>query len=165
MSLRQWLRERVLGDDATGNDRPPGVSLVNTLLNRDGSSGHALGDLYGTELPDDLAELLQRRAEVAAELLRIDVTDPRSRIGSIPRLRELLRRYPHPLVYQMLIHAYVDAERFDEARGVAFAARERRAECARSPYPEVRGEVASLREWGPAEIEELKAEHRAREGS
>jgi hypothetical protein len=25
--------------------------------------------------------------------------------------------------------------------------------------------VASLREWGPAEIEELKAEHRAREGS
>ena len=91
-----------------------------------------------------------------------DVADEKARIESIPRLRELLRVYPHPLVYEMLIQSYMDADRFDEAKGVAFAARERRQECARSPYPEIRAETDRLREWKQEEIEELRAESAVR---
>ena len=74
---------------------------------------------------------------MASELLKIDIADPDARVAAIPRLKELLRRYPHPLAYETLIHAYVDAGRYDEAKGVAFAARERRNECARSSHPEM----------------------------
>ena len=55
-------------------------------------------------------------------------------------------------------HAYVDAGRYDEARGVAFAARERRQECARSPYPEIRSETDSLRAWDTDDIDALRRE-------
>src|SRR5690606_8421434 len=110
----------------------------------------------------ELAEILRKREEVAAELLGLRLTEREARAAAIPRLHELLRRYPHPLAYEALIHAYLDAERFDEARGVAFAARERRAECERSPYPEIRMEVEGLRAWTPEEVDELREEREAR---
>jgi hypothetical protein len=65
-------------------------------------------------------------------------------------------------VYEALINAYVDEGRWEEARGVAFAARERRRECARSPFPEIRMETERLREWSPEEVDALRAE---REGA
>ncbi len=162
MSLRRWVREHMLGDESEGNDLPPGGSLVNSLLGREEERVPSLGEYRADTYPTELAELLRRRGEVMTELLRIDVADENSRIESIPRLRELLRVYPHPLVYEMLIVAYVDAERYDEARGVAFAARERRQECARSPHPEIRAETDRLREWKPEDIEELRAERAAK---
>lgn len=159
MGLRHWLRSHLLGDDARdGTDVPPGASLLNTALNREPQRVHSLGEYDAASFPEELAELLRRREEVAAELLRIDVVDRQARIDAIPRLRELLRKYPHPLVYEMLIHGYLDAGRYDEAKGIAFAARERRAECMRSPHPEIRGEVGSLKEWDPEEIDELRRE-------
>ena len=62
-------------------------------------------------------------------------------------------------MYELLIHAYMDAGRFDEAKGVAFAARERRQECARSPHPEIRAETERLQAWDPAEIDQMRAEY------
>ncbi len=88
----------------------------------------------------------------------MNVTDRQARIDALPRLRELLRDYPLPLVYELLIHAYVDSGRFDEARGVAFAAQARREECARSDHPEIRSEIDHLNAWTPAEVDRLKAE-------
>lgn len=162
MGLRHWFRERMLGDDVEGNDVPPGASLVNTLLGRGEERVPSLGEYRADTYPTELAELLRRRSEVAAELLRVDVTSPQARIESIPRLQQLLRKYPHPLVYEMLIHGYLDAERYDEAKGVAFAARERRQECARSEHPEIRGETERLQEWSPAEIDELRRERESK---
>lgn len=145
----------MLGADAEGNDVPPGVALVNILLGREEERVRSLGEYRAETYPAELSELLRRRAEVSRELLEIDVADQEARVEAIPRLRELLRRYPHPLAYELLINAYIDAGRNDEARGVAFAARERRTECARSPYPEIRSEIERLREWDPDEIEAL----------
>jgi pentatricopeptide repeat protein len=155
MGLRQWFRERMLDRDAAGDDVPPRAALMNTLLGRDHQPGRSLGDYDSKNYPADLRELLIRREEVARELLGIEVTNPEIRVASIPKLRELLRRYPHPLVYETLIHACLDAGRVDEARGVAFAARQRRIECAAAEYPEIRAEIESLHEWTSAEIEEL----------
>lgn len=162
MSLRRWFRERMLGDESEGNDIPPGASLVTTLLGREEERKPSLGEFRADTYPAELAEQLRRRGEVTAELLKIDVADAQARIDAIPRLRELLRVYPHPLVYEMLIQSYMDADRYDEAKGVAFAARERRQECARSPYPEIRAETDRLREWTQDEIEELRAESASR---
>lgn len=155
MSLRRWFRERMLAGETEGDDVPPGSALMDTLLGRERERVRSLGEYDSTSYPAELRDLLERRAEVARELLTLDVTDPKVRVASIPRLRELLRKYPHPLVYETLIHACIDAGRHDEAKGVAFAARQRRLECARSDHPEIRAEIDSLREWTKEEIEEL----------
>jgi hypothetical protein len=158
MSLRRWMREQMLGDDTSGNDVPPRGSLVNSALGRDSEQPRSLGEYDARSFPVDLAELLRRRAEVTGAFMRLDVTDAAGRMAAISQLKELLRLYPHPLVYESLIHAYVDAERYDEARGVAFAARERRQECARSPHPEIRAETDRLREWKPEDVDALRQE-------
>lgn len=157
MSIRRWFRSRLLGKDAEGDDVPPSSALVGTLLGREEPRVRSLGDYDADSFPAELADLIRRREEVAAELRQVDVADRSARIAAIPRLQELLRKYPHPLAYELLIHAYVDAERYDQAKGMAFAARERRVECARSPYPEIRAEIDRLREWTPAEIDEISS--------
>lgn len=158
MSLRQWMREQLLGGDADGNDLPPHGSLVNSALGRAREQPRALGEFNAETYPADLADALRRREEVSRSFMRIDVTDRDALVAAIPQLKEMLRRYPHPLVYEALIHGYVEAGQFDEARGVAFAARERRQECARSPHPEIRAEIDRLREWSPEEVDALRAE-------
>jgi hypothetical protein len=161
MGLRRWFRNQMLGSDASGDDIPPNASLLNAMLGKDQERVRSLGEYDSKSYPPELADLIRRRAEVSAELLKIDVASPEARVESIPRLQQLLRRYPHPLVYEMLLHAYLDAGRFDEAKGVAFAARERRQECARSPYPEIRAETERLHAWDPQEIDDLRAEMQA----
>lgn len=138
---------------------------MDSLLGRDEPRTRALGEYDAGTFPAELADLLRRREEVAAQLRRLDVADRQARIAAIPHLQKLLRAYPHPLAYELLIHGYVDAGRFDEAKGVAFAARERRAECARSAYPEIRVETERLREWSSAEIDEMQSEQEVRQGS
>src|SRR5688572_27884387 len=118
MSLRRWVREQMLGGDAHGNDVPPRGSIVNSAFGREQPAPRSLGEYDAQTYPVDLAELLRRRTEVTNALMRIEVTDPEARVAAIPQLKELLRGYPHPLVYETLIHAYVDAGRYDEARGV-----------------------------------------------
>ena len=135
---------------------------MKSLVGREQEPVRSLGEYDSHSYPQELSELLRRREEVAGELLRLNLIEKQGRIAAIPRLQELLRRYPHPLAYEALIHAYLDADRFDEARGVAFAARERRTECQRSAYPEVRGEVDHLREWSPEDIDQLRAERQAK---
>jgi hypothetical protein len=157
MGLRHWLRQR-LGGENGGDDSPSGRSLLDVFWGSDEQRIHALGEYNAQTYPRELADLLARRQRVSTQLLELDVADREARAAAIPRLRELLTTYPHPLVYETLIHAYVDAGRFDEARGVAFAARERRAECLRSEHPEIRSEVAYLSEWTPDEIEQLRPE-------
>jgi hypothetical protein len=161
MSIRRWFREWMLGHDAEGDDVPPSSALLNTLLGREDERVRSLGEYSAESYPTDLRELLSRRAEVAQELLGMGITERSKRVEAIPRVRELLRKYPHPLAYETLIHAYLDTGRFDEAKGVAFAARQRRLECAASEHPEIRAEIDSLREWSSQEIDELK-EERAR---
>lgn len=161
MGIRQWLKHHIVGKD-DGSDVPPGSQLLNSLFGREQERVRSLGEYSADNYPQDLSVLLQQRGEVASEVILIDISDPQARMESIPRLRELLRVYPHPLVYEMLIHAYMDSGRYDEARGVAFAARERRIECARSEFPEVRAEVEHLKEWTPEEVDQLRAE---REGA
>jgi hypothetical protein len=145
----------MLGGDAEGRDMPPGSALVNTLLGRETPRVQTLGEYDSRTFPPDLLELLTRRARVARELLAMDLelVDPDARIRAIPKLRELLRVYPHPLVYETLINAYLDDGRFDEAKGAVFAARQRRFDCLRSEFPEIRAEVADLREWSPEAID------------
>lgn len=145
-----------------GEDAPPHGSIINAIFGREPPTLHALGEYDHKTYPDELEELLRRRAEVAYELMEMDLTSRASRIEAIPRLQGLLRTYPHPLAYETLIHAYVDAGRWDEARGAAFAARERRTQVSRSPYLEIRCEIDRLNEWTPEEIEVLRAE---REGA
>ncbi|MDQ3557213.1 MAG: hypothetical protein M3409_10635 [Gemmatimonadota bacterium] len=156
MGVRQWLKARMSEQGEAGQDLPPGTSLMQALMGREEGPVHALGEYNAQSYPTELSELLQRRQQVTDELLEIDVTDPEARIAAIPRLREMLRTYPHPLVYEMLVHAYVDADRFDEAKGVAFAARQRRDECTRSPHPEIRAETDRLHEWSSEEVEEMR---------
>jgi hypothetical protein len=129
---------------------------MNTLLGREGERIRTLGEYDSGSYPSDLRELLERREQVAQQLLRLDITDPKIRAEAIPQLRLLLRTYPHPLVYETLIHACLDAARYDEAKGVAFAARQRRIECMNSEHPEIRLEVEALREWDVAEIDEMR---------
>ncbi len=161
MGFRNWLKHRMVGDDA-GHDVPPGSSLMDSLLGREPERVPALGEYDSHTYPADLAEQLRRRQEVTAQLLEIDVTDPRARMEAIPQLREMLRIYPHPLAYEILILAYLDAGRYDEAKGVAFAAQARRGECARSDYPEIRAEIEHLEEWTAEEVDRLRLQREAR---
>jgi pentatricopeptide repeat protein len=157
MGIRHWIRKR-LAEDAEGGDLPPNASIMDAIFGRETATPRAMGEYDAGSYPAELAELLSRRQQVADELLEMDVTSREGRQAAIPRVRELLRVYPHPLAYETLIHAFVDAGRFDEARGVAFAARERRWECMHSPYPEIRAETDRLNEWSPDEIDALRAE-------
>lgn len=156
MSLRRWFKERMLGDDAGGDDVPPGSSLMNTLLGREEDRIRSLGEYNAESYPTDLRSQLTRREQVTSELLTMNITEKQGRIDSIPRLRELLVTYPHLLVYETLINAYLDAGRYDEAKGLAFAARQRRQECLRSDHPEIRGEVEGIHEWTADEIDEYR---------
>lgn len=162
MGLRYWLKKQLAGEE-TG-DMPPGTSLLDTLLGRDPDHPHALGGYDAESYPADVVELLRRRQRVADELMTIDVADPAARQEAIPHLKELLRIYPHALAYEMLIRAYLDAGQYGEAKGVAFAAKERRLECTRSELPELRAEVDFLHEWDPEEIDQLREERAERGG-
>ncbi len=142
-------------------DIPPSTSLMGSLLGREPERVSALGEYDSRSYPAELAELLRNRQEVTEELLRIDIADPEVRVAAIPQLRELLRIYPHPLVYEALILAYVHAGRYDEAKGVAFAAQARREECARSEYPEIRAEIANLKGWTSGEVDRLRQQREA----
>ena len=157
MGIRHWIRKR-MAEAAEEGDLPPNASLMNAIFGREPPTLHALGEYDQKTYPGELEEQLRRRMQVAHELLEMDLTTRQSRIEAIPRLQALLRTYPHPLAYETLIHAYVDAGRWDEARGAAFAARERRTQVARSPYPEIRSEIDRLNEWSPEEIELLRQE-------
>ena len=160
MGVRQWMKRR-LAEDESG-DVPPGSSLFNSLFGKETPPVHSLGEYDANSYPPELAELVRRRQQVANELLSLDVTRPEARAAAVPRLQQLLGIYPHPLVYETLIHAYVEAGRYEEAKGVAFAARERRIECARSPYPEMQSEVEFLHEWTPEEVDSLRADLEAK---
>jgi pentatricopeptide repeat protein len=158
MGLRQWFRERMLGDEVEGGDVPPSSSIMNTLLGREEERIRSLGEYNAQNYPTDMRELLERREEVTRELLAMNLLTRQSRVEAIPALRDLLRKYPHPIAYEALIHGYLDAGRFDEAKGVAFAAKQRRVECSRSEHPEIRAETDRLREWSTEEIDELRRE-------
>lgn len=160
MGIRDWLRRRV-GEEEASDDRDEGVtrgSIIAAIFGKEGETPRAMGEFDRDSYPAELREALARREEVAAEIRDMDLITRDARIGAIPRLRELLRTYPHPLAYEALIHAYVEAERWDEARGAAFAARERRNQVARSPYSEIRCETDRMTGWTPEEIEELRRE-------
>jgi hypothetical protein len=157
MGIRHWLRKRLAEGD-TGEDVPPGQSIFAAIFGREAETPRSLGEFDCDSYPEELRQVLCRREEVAAELREMDLTTRQARIDAIPRLREMLRTYPHPLAYETLIQAYVDAGRWDEARGAAFAARERRSQVARSPYSEIRSETDRLTGWSPEEIEELRRE-------
>ncbi|HEX2094711.1 MAG TPA: hypothetical protein VHG28_20060 [Longimicrobiaceae bacterium] len=157
MGIRYWLKKRVAGEEA-GEDVPPNASIMHALFGREPPTTHALGEFTAETYPADVSDLLRRRQQVSDELLTLDITTAQGRQAAIPRLRDLLRIYPHALAYELLIQAYIDAGRWDEAKGVAFAARERRTECARSPLPEMRAEIERLHEWSPEEVDRVREE-------
>jgi hypothetical protein len=156
MGILDWVKGGKSGKH--GGDRPPASSLMNAAFNREPANERAMGDMDTSKFDESLAGLLTRRQQVSDELLSMEITTVPGRREAVPRLRELLRVYPHPLVYETLIHAYIDAERYDEARGVAFAARERRIECEHSPHPEIRAEIDRLNEWTPEEVDAVRLE-------
>lgn len=129
-----------------------------TLLGRDGATPRSLGEYDSANYPNELRHLLARRDEVARELLALGAVDPESRVAAVPALHALLLKYPHPLVYETLINASLDAGRIDEAKGLAFAARQRRMECLESEYPEIRAEVDWTREWTPEDFDDPSVE-------
>ena len=156
MSIRQWFRSQLLGpDQETQDSGPPVRAFVESLFSRGPERVHAMGEYTSETYPGEIRELVARRQDVTDELLSIDIGDKQARIEAIPKLQQLLRKYPHPLVYETLIHAYVDAGRVEEAKGVAFAARDRRREVEKSAHPEIRAEIESLREWTARDVEEL----------
>lgn len=157
MGLRSWIRART-ADTQDHADPSPVKSLVYSIVGRDEASPHALGEYTADTYPAEVAERLRRRAAVAAELRAMDLGSRDGRAQAVSRLKELLREYPHPLAYEALVLAYVDQCRWEEARGVAFAARERRWEVEHSPFPEVRAEVDRLKAWTPDDVEELRRE-------
>jgi len=157
MGLRSWIRTR-MADTQDHADPSPVKALVYSIVGRDEETLHALGEYTADTYPTDVAEQLRRRNEVAAALRTMDLGSRDGRAQGVARLKELLRVYPHPLAYEALILACVDQCRWDEARGVAFAARERRWEVEHSPYPEIRSEVDRLNAWTPEDVEELRLE-------
>src|SRR5690606_16910804 len=107
MSIRRWFRERMGQDEARAGDPPPGTALVDAVLGPPAERSSWLGDCTSETYPHELREMLLRRQEVTRQLVEPDLTTPAARIAAIPRLRELLSRYPHPLVYDALINAYI----------------------------------------------------------
>jgi hypothetical protein len=163
MGIRHWIRKRLAEQAEDGDDGvAPSGSIINSIFGREPPTLHALGEYDQRTYPGELQDLLRRREDVAEELREMDLTTRQSRIDAIPVLQQMLRTYPHPLAYEMLIHAYIDSGRWDEARGAAFAARERRIQVSRSPYSEIRCEIDRLNEWAPDEIDLLRQE---REGA
>jgi hypothetical protein len=162
MGIRHWLRKKRAEQAEDEQDgRAPSGSIISAIFGREAPTLHALGEFDQTTYPGELQDLLRRREDVAEELREMDLTTRQSRVEAIPRLHQMLRTYPHPLAYEVLIHAYVDAGRWDEARGAAFAARERRTQVSRSPYSEIRAEIDRLKEWTPEEVELLRQEREA----
>ena len=155
MGLRQWIRARTA---QAGNDSAPVASLVRSMVGKDEAPVHALGEYSAATYPSILADALRRRNAVADELRGMDIATETGRRENLSRLVELLSTYPHPLAYEALILAYADQRRWDEAKGVAFAARERRWEVEHSPWPEIRSEIDRLRAWSPEDVEELRRE-------
>lgn len=155
MGLRQWMGEKA---GTREGDPVSDSSYLKSLLGGRGERIRSLGEYDRESYPQELLDLLKRRQTVADALLEIDITDPEARIAAVPRLKELLRTYPHPLVYELLILAFLDQASYDDAKGVALAAHNRREECARSPYPEIQGEIEYLRDWSPDEVEKLRPE-------
>jgi hypothetical protein len=139
-------------------DAAPVKALVYSLVGGGAEPPHALGEYTASTYPAEVAEQLRRRSQVAAALRAMDLGSRDDRAQAVTRLKELLRVYPHPLAYEALILACVDQCRWDEARGVAFAARERRWEVEHSRWPEVRAEVDRLKAWTPEDVEELRRE-------
>lgn len=163
MGIRHWIRKKRAEQEEDGeDDRAPSGSIINAIFGREAPTLHALGEFDQSTYPGELQDLLRRREDVAEELREMDLTTRQARVEAIPRLQQMLRTYPHPLAYETLIHAYVDAGRWDEARGAAFAARERRTQVSRSPYSEIRSEIDRLKEWTPEEVELVRRE---REGA
>lgn len=160
MGIRDWMQRRMARYDG-GQELPAFASALHSWVREDRAAPHSLGDFDARSYPPELAEQLRRRARVAERLLELDLTTRAARVEAIPRLRELLRDYPHPLAYEALINAYVDDRRWDEARGLAFAVRSRRRECEASPYPEIRMETDRLFTWSPEEVEALQLESQA----
>jgi hypothetical protein len=157
MGLRSWIRAR-MADPALEGDVAPVKALVYSLVGPEDDTPHALGEYTAATYPADVAQQLRRRAEVAEALRAMDLGSREGRGQVVSRLKELLRVYPHPLAYEALILACVDQCRWDEARGVAFAARERRWEVEHSPHPEIRSEIDRLRAWTPDDVEDLRRE-------
>ena len=161
MGIRQRLRKRIL-ERYAGEELPRLASLLVSLLGREERpTRRSLGQYDAKSYPGELAGIVRRREEVAEALRAMDLTSAEARREAIPELQALLQKYPHPLAYETLLMAYVDAGRWDEARGVAFAARERRVQCSYSPHPEVRAEIDRLREWTDADVDALRAEREA----
>lgn len=161
MGIRHWLRKRT-AEEHEGGDAPPHTSLLHSIFGREPPEMHALGEFNRDTYPGELQDLLAKREQVAQRLLAMELHTRDARVAAIPELRTLLGTYPHPLVYETLINAYVDDARWDEARGAAFAARQRRTEVGRSPYPEIRAETDRLNEWTPEDVDALRQEHEAR---
>jgi hypothetical protein len=147
-----------MADTTEYTDASPVKALVYSIVGRDADTPHALGEFTSGTYPPEVADQLRRRAQVAAALRTMDLGSAAGRAQAVARLKELLHVYPHPLAYEALILACVDQCRWEEAAGVAFAARERRWEVEHSPFPEIRAEVDRLRGWTPDDVEELRRE-------
>jgi pentatricopeptide repeat protein len=160
MSIRDWLAQRIL-DNSEGNAKGSDSFLARIVFGKEEPRQRALGEFDAKSYPPELVEQLRRRAEVTDAVLAMDFTTARARQDAILPLQQLLLRYPHPVVYEALIHAYVDSGRWDEARGIAFAARERRLEVERSTFPEIRSEIDRLKAWTPADVDAIRAERTA----
>jgi hypothetical protein len=158
MGLREFIRKRMAEQADASGDAPPVASLVYSIVGADEETPHALGEYTSATYPTNLAEMLRRRERVAAELRGMDLLSADGRLRNLERVRELLRTYPHPLAYETLILSFVDQGRWDEARGVAFAARERRWEVEHSPHPEIRAEIERLNAWTVDDVETLRRE-------
>lgn len=156
MSIREWLKRRIT--DSAGRGDGTDSFLNRLVFGKETAQQRSLGEFDKRSYPPELVDLLRRRAEVTDEVMEMDFTTAQARREAIPRLQQLLHKYPHPVLYEALIHAYADSGRWDEARGVAYAARERRLECSRSPYPEIRSEIDRLKEWSPADVDEMRQE-------
>jgi hypothetical protein len=156
MGLREWMQRRMASYDGRA-DLPAHAAFMHAWFTEDRPRRPAI-QTERIPPPPEVVEQLRRREEVTAELLQLDLSTADGRRESLPRLQELLRRYPHPVLYDALILAYADAGRWDEARGVAFAARDRRRACERSPHPEIQMETERLRDWTSEDVEELRLE-------
>ena len=155
MSIREWLKQRITDNAGSGDSD----SFLNRLVfGKETPQQRSMGEYDKRSYPPELVDLLRRRAEVTDEVMEMDFTTAQARRDAIPRLQQLLHKYPHPVLYEALIHAYADSGRWDEARGVAYAARERRLECSRSTYPEIRSEIDRLKEWSPEDVDEMRRE-------